>query len=103
MGTNSTGDILMTDEDKRPTIILTIGGSAFALLAALMLNVYKDAQIALDVVRQHGQELLEIRTEITGLRNDLLERTRERYTEKDAEKDMIYILDRLERIENQVP
>ena len=81
-------------------IVLPIG--ALALLATIVMTVHKDAGIALDVARQHGQELLLLRGEINILKEEILDRTRLRYTSKDAEKDHANHLYRIQALERRV-
>lgn len=86
------------------TILAASGGSVLALLTLvlnLFVNVQKDAQIALDVAKQHGQELLEIRAEISLLRSDLRENTRDRYHREEAERDMAFLERRIEALEER--
>ena len=65
--------------------------SALGLLGALLLTVQKDASIALDVAKQHGQELLLLHSELRIIEEDIRARTQLRYTSKDAERDLRYI------------
>ena len=65
--------------------------SALGLLGLLMLQVQKDAAIALDVAKQHGQELLLIRSEMQVLQGDVKDRTKLRYMSTDASRDHRYI------------
>ena len=78
---------------------LSIGGIASVVLA-FSINTAKDAQIALSVAEQHGHELLELRSEIKILRDDMRNRTLLRYTSVDAAKDYSYINRRLSRCES---
>lgn len=72
--------------------IFVIGGSTVVGLMSLMINLFigvsKDAQIALEVAKQHGQEILEVRAELTLIRADLRESSRDRYYRRDAERDI---------------
>ena len=68
-------------------VVVPIG--ALSVLGALVLLVQKDAAIALDVARQHGEELLLMHREITLLKEE--KRKGERYTAEDAEKDFRYL------------
>ena len=70
-------------------IVLPVG--ALTVLGALMLNVAKDASIALSVAEQHGQELLLLKADLQILGNDVRDRTQLRYTSKDAARDHDYI------------
>lgn len=81
------------------------GGTIFALftlLINLFVNVSKDAQIAIDVAAQHGQELLEIRSEIALLRSDLRTQTMDRYYRHDAERDFRAVERRLDKLERKL-
>lgn len=71
------------------TMILPVG--ALGLLGALLLSVQKDASVALDVARQHGEEILLLRSEIHSMESQMRERTQLRYTSKDAERDFSYL------------
>ena len=64
---------------------------ALGLLGALLLTVQKDAAIALDVAKQHGQELLLLHGELQILHEHIRNRTQLRYTSRDAERDFRYI------------
>ena len=80
------------------------GGTIFALftlLINLFVNVSKDAQIAIDVAAQHGQELLEIRAEMALLRADLRTQTADRYYRHDAERDLGHLEKRIEILERE--
>ena len=81
---------------------LTGGGSVLAVVMGFSLTTAKDAKIALEVAAQHGQEMLEIRADIKGIRDELYARTRERYTASDADKDMKAILYRIGEIEKDL-
>lgn len=83
-----------------------IGGLATAAalaLLTLMLNllvgVSRDAQIALDVAAQHGQEINIVRAELSSLRTEMSERTADRYRAQDAERDLRYLERRIEALE----
>jgi hypothetical protein len=81
---------------------LTGGGSVLAVVMGFSLTTAKDAKIALEVAAQHGQEMLEIRAEIKGIRDELFARTRERYTASDADKDMKAIFYRIGEVEKDL-
>jgi hypothetical protein len=70
---------------------LVVPGSALALLLMLTVQVGKDASIALDVARQHGEELLLVNGKISLLEEDIRNRTQSRYTSTDAAKDLRYM------------
>ena len=72
------------------------------ILAAGMLSVASDARIAIQVAEQHGQEILLIRGELNALREELRERTRDRFTSTDARQFNKYMEDRLDRIEDSL-
>ena len=78
------------------------GGGAIALLFAFLLNVNKDAQIAISVAEQHGAELLAIRSEITIMRDYIHDKTKLRYTSEDADRDMKYIQKELDRLDRKI-
>ena len=67
------------------------GGGLLAVVLAFAVNVAKDAQIALDVAAQHGQEILILHSEVQALEEEVRDRTRNRYTSKDAERDIGYL------------
>lgn len=90
-------------EDKQGAWQLIMGGGGVAaVIIALILGVSKDASIALSVAEQHGQELLEIRAELTSLRSHIADRTRSRYTAEDAAKDMRFVQQELQHIEENI-
>ena len=92
-------------EKHGKAILAMSGGTIFALftlLINLFVNVSKDAQIAIDVAAQHGQELLEIRSEIALLRSDLRTQTADRYYRHDAERDFRVVERRLDKIEREL-
>ena len=60
------------------------------------MNLSKDSSIALNVVAQHGEELLGLRQEISLLRDAMRDSTADRYKGADAERDMKYIQRRLD-------
>lgn len=85
---------------------LVLGGGTLLALTTLLINLFvtvsKDAQIAIEVAKQHGDELLMIRGEIASLRQTITDRTNDRYTSKQAERDMQYIERRLTEFEKQL-
>ena len=78
-----------------------VGGIASVVLA-FSLNTAKDAQIALSVADQHGQEILMLQQSIDNLRNEMRSRTQERYTSRDADRDFRYLDERLKRCEKHL-
>ena len=67
------------------------GGGLVTMVLAFAVNVGKDAQIALDVAQQHGEEILIMNRKLSNLEEELSDRTRDRYTSKDAERDIGYL------------
>jgi len=67
------------------------GGSVIAVVLTFSITTAKDAQIALDVARQHGDEILLLSQEVHNMQSDLYDRTKDRYTSKDAERDVGYL------------
>ena len=92
----------MSDDSSKPWQLVVGGGSAMAIVVALLLNTSKDAQVAISVAEQHGAELLEVRTELSYLRKYITDRTQSRYTATDAARDLKYIQKELEHIEESV-
>ena len=76
-------------------VVLAVG----TIMVTLFLNVQASSSIALDVVKQHGEELLGLRQEISLLRDAMRDQTEDRYKGKDAERDMTYIQRRLDALE----
>ena len=68
------------------------------MVAAGMLAVSNDARIAINIAEQHGQELLMIRGELAAVRSEMLERTKMRYTSRDALQHEKYVERRLSEI-----
>ena len=68
-------------------VVLAVG----TIMVTLFLNVQKDANISLEVVKQHGSELLAIRESITALRQTITSNTADRYKGADAARDMLYV------------
>ena len=89
-----------TEESVKRSIAdwsLALPASALALLAGLMLTVANDTAIALQLAGQHGETILLMRQEIDILRLE----TKDRYTNKDAERDLGYIREDITEL-NQV-
>ena len=78
------------------------GGSFVTVVLAFGVSVSKDASIALDVARQHGQEILQIETRILQLEQELAARTQMRYTSMDAERDQRHVEFRFTRNEANI-
>jgi len=66
-------------------------GSTLVLLAGLMMSVSNEAAIGLRLGEQHGNSILLLREEVRLLREEIKTSTRDRYTSKDAERDLTYI------------
>jgi len=101
-GVDTTGVYMANDEKMQSKIDWKIAGGAGGLASVILafsINTAKDAQIALGVTEQHGQELLMMNQSIVSLRNEMRSRTSERYTAKDADRDFKYIEARLLRCE----
>lgn len=79
-------------------VVLAVG----TILVTLFLNLSKDSSIALNVVAQHGEELLGLRQEIALLRDAMRDSTADRYKGADAERDMKYIQRRLDDMEERM-
>jgi hypothetical protein len=67
------------------------GGSVLAVVVTFSITTAKDASIALDVARQHGDEILILNQDLHRMQTDLYDRTKDRYTSKDAERDVGYL------------
>jgi phage-related tail protein len=70
---------------------LVIPVGALALLGALMLSVSNEASIGLRLGEQNNEAIMSLQGEVRGLREDLQERTEDRYTSADAARDLAYI------------
>ena len=69
-----------------------LGGGTFITIAlGFGITVAKDAQIALEVAKQHGQELIQVETRILQLEKVIYDRTRLRYTSDQATTDHSYL------------
>lgn len=86
----------------KQTIAFLVGSGILGVLAAGMLAVANDARIAISVAEQHGQEILLLRGEIVALREEMRERTLDRYTAKDHQQFERYMLERIKRIEEDL-
>ena len=71
--------------------VFVVGGTslvaALTLVVNLFIGVSKDAQIAISVAEQHGQELLEVRAQLHQMREEMRESTRDRYYRREADRD----------------
>jgi hypothetical protein len=82
-------DSAKTEKIQNWTLVLPVG--ALTLLGALMLSVSNEAAIGLKLAEQHGESILLLREEVRLLRLEVKDRTINRYTSKDAERDLSYI------------
>jgi len=78
------------------------GTGVLGVIAAGMLAVANDARIAINIAEQHGEEILMLRGELTAVRVEMLQRTENRYTAKDAVNHEKYIDRRLLEIEKKL-
>jgi hypothetical protein len=79
-----------------------LGGGTFITIAlGFGITVAKDAQIALEVAKQHGEEILQIEGRILQLEKVIYDRTRLRYTSEQAERDHTYIIRDIEVLQKQ--
>jgi hypothetical protein len=67
------------------------GGSFLAVVLGFGITVAKDAQIALEVAKQHGEELIQVESRILQLEKVIYDRTRLRYTSDQATADHAYL------------
>lgn len=85
--------------DATLKVITAIAGSGIlGVFAAGMISIANDAKIAIKVAEQHGQELLLMRGEVSSLRLEMMERTKDRFTAADGR----YLEQQLRRIENDL-
>jgi hypothetical protein len=84
-------------------VIASLAGTGvLGVIAAGMLAVANDARIAINVAEQHGQELLMIRGELASVRTEMMQRTEDRYTSRDADQHEKYMERRLNEIEKKL-
>lgn len=91
-----------TEITAKNVIATLIGTGLLGVIAAGMLAVANDARIAISVAEQHGEELLLIRGELSAIRNEMLQRTEDRYTSRDAAAYERYIEQRLIEVERRL-
>lgn len=82
------------------TLVLPVG--ALTLLGALMLSVSNEAAVALKLAEQHGESILLLREEVRLLRNEVQDRTIDRYTSKDAARDLAYIREDINELKEAI-
>ena len=86
-----------------PFLAWILGGTGgAALLAAFLLNISNDANIAIKFAEQHGSELNQIRIQIAAIRLELTDRTKDRYTSLDAKRDREFIERRFSELESKL-
>ena len=90
----------MEDHDPAAKTIIgfIIGSGLLGVLAVGWMAVAQQADIAISVAEQHGQELLLIRGELTALRTEMLQRTQDRFTASDGR----YLEQEIRRIEEEL-
>lgn len=81
---------------------LVTGSGIIGVIAAGIVSIASDARIAIEVAKQHGEEILMIRGEISAIREELKDRTLDRYTGADAKRFEQYLNRRLNAIEEQL-
>lgn len=86
----------------KTTIHLIAGTGILGVVAAGMLAVANDARIAISVAEQHGQEILLLRGEVIALREEIRQRTTDRYTARDHQQFERYLDQRLEQLEKKI-
>ena len=97
----------LENQVKGLKVLAGFGGGGLLALMTVVLNMFvsvqKDAEIALDVARQHGQELLEVRAELTAIRQTLERKTVDRYYRQEAEREHTRLEQRLSKVEERCP
>lgn len=84
-------------------VIATLAGTGIlGVIAAGMLAVANDARVAINVAEQHGEELLLVRGELAAIRTEMLQRTEDRYTSRDAQAYERYIEQRFVELERRL-
>ena len=81
---------------------LFTGSGLVGVFAAGLVSIASDAQIAIQVAEQHGQEILMIRGEINAIRDEIEQRTVDRFTGSDHARFEQYLERRLVTIEEQL-
>lgn len=86
----------------KPFISAIVGTGVISVLVAGAMSVSQNAQIAIRVAEQHGEELLMIRGELTSIREEMTNRTEDRYTGRDGARFEAYVTKRLDELEEQL-
>jgi len=76
--------------------------SALLLLAGLMLTVSNTSAVALSLAEQQGKSILLIEQRIKDVEDEVDEKTNDRYTSKEAEKDLNYIRDDIQELKEMI-
>jgi hypothetical protein len=85
------------------TILTALAGTGIlGVVIAGAMSVASDASIAIKVAEQHGEELLMIRGEMSSIRQELNNRTSDRYTGKEGARFEQYVNKRLDALEKQL-
>lgn len=88
-------------------LLAGIGGGGLAALMTVLLNLFigvqQKAEVSLDVARQHGQEILEIRSELNTVRSLLERKTTDRYYRQEAEREHDRLEDDIKEIRELCP
>lgn len=82
------------------TLVLPVG--ALTLLGALMLSVSNEAAVGLKLAEQHGESILLLREEVRLLRLEIQEKVIDRYTHKDADRDLGYLRQDIAEIKQSI-
>ena len=83
-------------------ITAIIGTGILSILVSGAMSVSQNAQMAIRVAEQHGEELLLIRGELSAIREEMTNRTRDRYTGKDGARFEQYVNRRLDSLEKKI-
>ena len=89
----------MTEAVQKTLVGFLAGTGIIGVIAAGMMAVANDARIAINVAEQHGQEILILRGEVASLREEMVSRTRDRYTANDHIQYDRFIQERLDNLE----
>ena len=94
----------MVDDDTKQKLLYWRGGvlGGISILVGFMLTISNNANIAISVAEQHGHELNNVRAELAALRVEISNRTKNRYTAIDAERDLDFVQRRLKEIEDNM-
>ena len=79
-------------------VLIAVG----TIVVNLFLGVSREAAIAIEVAKQHGEEFVAVRQELSLLRDSMRDATVDRYKGKDAERDIGYLNNRITALEKQI-